>query len=104
MNETRQLIQDTAQKIFQDLCTQEVVEQAEAGTFPDALWNALEESGLTLAAVPESLGGSGGDVSDAMEVLRQSGRFAVPLPLAETFVAGWLLKKAGAQVPERSAD
>ena len=99
MNEMRTLINDTAGRIFQDLCTKEIVDAAESGTWPVELWNTLEESGLTLAAIPEELGGAGGGIGDTMAVLRQAGRNAVPLPLAETFLTAWVLSGSGVSVP-----
>ncbi len=44
--------------------------------------------------MPESLGGAGAGLSDGFAVLRAAGRFAVPLPLAETLLAGWLFSRA----------
>ncbi|MES9605543.1 acyl-CoA dehydrogenase family protein [Actinomadura sp. NPDC000929] len=58
-------------------------------------WRALEESGLTLAGVPEEAGGSGGDLADAAAVLRAAGYHAAAVPLAETLLAGRLLADAG---------
>ncbi len=63
------------------------------------MWDALEESGLTVAWVPDDLGGAGATMADGFAVLRASGRFAVPAPLAETLMAGWLLARAGIAVP-----
>ena len=34
-----------------------------------------------------------------MAVLREAGRHAVPLPLAETFLAGWILSGSQRKVP-----
>ena len=83
MNDMRQLIVDTADRIFRDLCTKQVVDAAEQGSWPAALWQTLEEAGLTRAAVPEDAGGAGGSLGDACAVLRQAGRHAAPVPLAE---------------------
>lgn len=99
MNDTRVLIEDTAARIFRDLCTKETVDAAEKGQWPAGLWQALEESGLVLAAVPEEYGGGGCALGDQMALLRLAGRFAAPLPLTETFLAGWLLSKAGRTAP-----
>ncbi len=100
MNDLRVMIDETTEKIFRDLCNKELVDAAEKGVWPTELWNALEEAGLTRAAVPEALGGSGGSLGDAMAVLRQAGRYAAPLPLAETVIAGWLLEQAQCEVPD----
>ena len=99
MNELSALIRDTAAKIFRDLCPKELVDEAESGQWPEELWRTLEDSGLTQAAVPEEFRGSGGTFEDAMTVLRQAGEHAAPLPLAETFLAGWVLAECGCNVP-----
>jgi alkylation response protein AidB-like acyl-CoA dehydrogenase len=93
------IIVDTATRIFQDLCEPATINDAEKGMWPKALWNALEESGLPLAWVPEDLGGAGATMADGFAVLRVAGRFAAPVPLAETLMAGWLLGRAGMTVP-----
>ena len=38
-------------------------------------------------------------MADGFAVLRVAGRFAAPVPLAETLMAGWLLARAGIAVP-----
>jgi acyl-CoA dehydrogenase len=96
---TDSIIVDTATRIFQDLCEPTTVNDAEKGVWPKALWDALEESGLPLAWVPDDLGGAGAAMADGFAVLRVAGRFAAPVPLAETLMAGWLLARAGIAVP-----
>ena len=93
------IIVDTATRIFQDLCEPATINDAENGAWPKALWDALEESGLPLTWVPDELGGAGATMADGFAVLRIAGRFAAPLPLAETLIAGWLLARAGITVP-----
>src|SRR5215471_15076645 len=100
MNEnTDNIIVDTATRIFQDLCEPNTVNEAEKGVWPKALWDALEESGLPLTWVSEELGGAGAEMADGFAVLRAAGRFAAPVPLAETLMAGWLLAQAGIEAP-----
>jgi acyl-CoA dehydrogenase len=98
-DDTDNIIVDTAARIFQDLCEPTTVNEAERGIWPKALWAALEESGLPLTWVPEELGGAGAELADGFAVLRVAGRFAAPVPLAETLMAGWLLARAGIAVP-----
>jgi len=93
------IIVDTATKIFQDLCEADTVNQAEKGEWPKALWDALEESFLPLTWVPDDLGGAGAEMADGFAVLRVAGRYAAPVPLAETLLAGWLLAQAGIESP-----
>jgi alkylation response protein AidB-like acyl-CoA dehydrogenase len=99
MNDSDNIIVDTATRIFRDLCEPATVNDAEAGKWPAELWQALEEAGLPLAWVPEESGGAGASVADGFAVLRVAGRFAAPVPLAETLLAGRLLGAAGIAVP-----
>jgi acyl-CoA dehydrogenase len=97
--ELRSLLADTVTRLFGDLVTKEAIEAAEKGAWPDELWRALEEGGLTWPLVPEAAGGAGGVWADAHVVVRAAGRHAAPVPLAETVVASWLLAGAGLDVP-----
>ena len=95
----RSLLSDTVTRLFTDLVTQDLRESAEKGQWPSKLWQAVEENGLALTQVPEARGGGGGSWQDAYIVVSAAGRFAVPLPIAETMVAAWLLSEAGLDVP-----
>jgi len=96
---TDSIIIDTATRIFADLCEPQTINAAEEGKWPQALWDALEESGLPLTWVPDTLGGAGAEIIDGFAVLRVAGRFSAPVPLAETLLAGWLLAQAGIEAP-----
>ncbi|SOJ53982.1 Acyl-CoA dehydrogenase FadE28 [Mycobacterium simulans] len=64
------------------------------------LWNALQQSGFSDVPVPEELGGAGGSVADAVQLLRAAGAHAAPVPLAEAgLVGGWLLASANLALP-----
>lgn len=99
MSEIRSLLADTTSRLFTDLVTRELIESSEKGVWPEALWRALEEGGLTRPLVPERAGGAGGTWLDAHVLVRAAGRHAAPVPLAETIVAGGLLARAGIDVP-----
>ena len=100
MSEMRNDLLKTVDRIFDEHCPKQVRESAEAGEWPGALWQALEEVGLTRAALPEDAGGSGIDFDDAMFALKRSAYHAAPVPLAETMLAGRLLAAAGIEVPD----
>jgi acyl-CoA dehydrogenase len=69
-------------------------------TEPGPLWTALVGTGLAGVGVPESAGGEGGEVADAVALLRLAGEHAAPVPLAESaLIAGWLLADAGLALP-----
>lgn len=99
MSETSAIVAETAARIFEDLGDPQTVNQAKDDAWQGPLWASLEESGLTLAWVPESLGGAGASLADGFEVVKVAGRFAAPVPVAETLLAGWLLAEAGLAVP-----
>ena len=94
------LIVDTTHRMLTELCGAEVVTAAEDGVRPDVLWEALEESALTRAWIPEALGGPGTSLADGFAIVRLAGTHAVPAPLAETLLAGWLASDAGLEAPE----
>jgi hypothetical protein len=95
-DETRMLLESMG-RLFEDHCTKSVADAAETGTFPDALWHAISETGVPLAGVA----GSEVEWSDLYAVLRVAGRFAAPIPLAETMLAAWAASSAGFTVDER---
>jgi acyl-CoA dehydrogenase len=99
MSDTDSLLVDATTRIFQDLCDPQNVNAAKNDDWKVKLWEALEESGLTLAWVPEQAGGAGASIADGFDILAISGRFAVPVPLGETMIAGWLLAAAGLDCP-----
>jgi acyl-CoA dehydrogenase len=99
MSETQNLIVETATQLFNDHCKVETLRQAEQGIWSAKLWQVVEETGLPLASLPESAGGVGGSLSDALAVLRIAGQFGAPLPLAETYLAGWIVSAAGLALP-----
>src|SRR3954465_3329993 len=93
------IIVDTATRIFADLCEPATINAAEEGRWPTELWDALEESGLPLTWVPDTLGGAGAEMTDGFAVLRAGGRAAAPVPIAETLLAGWLLAQGKIEAP-----
>ncbi|WP_420609764.1 acyl-CoA dehydrogenase family protein [Candidatus Poriferisodalis sp.] len=96
-----ELITETADRLFGELCTHEAVQAAEdSGGAPD-IWEAFCETGFDLIAVPEEAGGSGGTLAEAIEVLRLVGYHSAPIPAAENgILGGWLLAEAGLERPD----
>jgi acyl-CoA dehydrogenase len=90
---------ETAARIFADLADPQTINKA-PDTWKAPLWQALAENGLTLAWVPEELGGAGAEIADGFAVFGVAGRYAAAVPLAETLLAGWLLSRAGLKSPQ----
>lgn len=93
-------VAETATRLFGEICTTAVLEAAEKGVWGTAVWDALEQTGLHLVSIPEAIGGVGGSLYEAVTVLRVSAQHAAPLPLAELFLAGWLLGELGIGLPK----
>jgi acyl-CoA dehydrogenase len=94
------MLRETAHRLFQAHCDTATQRSADQGTWPAALWAAVEQAGLHKALVPEEAGGFGVSVPDALSLLKVAGAHAVPLPLAETMLASWLLAGAGLEIPD----
>ena len=93
-DETRMLLESMT-RLFEDKSTKQVIDRAETGAFASDLWQAVAETGVPLAALPEAAGGADAEWSDLYAVLRVAARHAAPLPLAETMLAGWIAASAG---------
>lgn len=91
------IVVETTRRIFQDLGDPQTLNAASDTAWKPKLWQALEESGLTLAWVPDVSGGTGASAIDAFDIARISGQYAVPVALAETLLAGRTLAQAGQQ-------
>ncbi|MDY0013819.1 MAG: acyl-CoA dehydrogenase [Rhodocyclaceae bacterium] len=94
------LLTDQLDRLFEKSVTREVLTQAEAGALPQALWEELENIGVTLALVTEDAGGVGLGNADAEGVWRAIGYHAAPVPLGDTMIGRWALAEAGLDIPE----
>ena len=64
------------------------------------LWSALAEAGLTGVGLPEESGGSGGELADAVAIVRTLASGAAAVPVAEQLlVAGPAVVTAGLDLP-----
>jgi acyl-CoA dehydrogenase len=68
--------------------------EPEAGELPDC-WGVLVELGLPTIGIPESLGGSGGSLTDLIVVAQSLGRHGIGTPLVEAAVANWVVASNG---------
>ena len=100
IDSTGDLLRETAERVFQEHCGTDVSRSADGGTWPAAAWSAVAEAGLHRALLPEDAGGYGVAVTDALSLLRVAAEHAVPLPLAETMLAHFLLAGSGLAVPD----
>jgi acyl-CoA dehydrogenase len=97
------MLRETADRLFRAHCDTATQRTADQGTWPAALWVAIEEAGLHRALVPEQAGGFGVTVPDALSLLKVAGAHAAPVPLAETMLASLLLAGAALEIPNGPA-
>ncbi|MEQ8267661.1 MAG: acyl-CoA dehydrogenase family protein [Parvibaculum sp.] len=100
MNELQTILSDSVNGLLSERVTKNLVQGAEEGTWPEALWSEIEANGLTRVLVPEAQGGAGGTWADAAIVLKAAGEHVAPVPLAEAVLANWLLSLAGIDAPD----
>ncbi|HEX7790837.1 MAG TPA: acyl-CoA dehydrogenase, partial [Afipia sp.] len=93
------IVAETAERIFADLADAQNINGAANDDWKQPLWSALTDAGLPLSWVPEDCDGSGASLADGFAVAASAGKFAVPVPLVETMLAGWLLAQAGLPSP-----
>lgn len=99
-SELQRMITHSAQRLFADQSTPELLARFEAGQPASELWQQLVDHGFTWALVPEAAGGSGASWLEASPILHALGYWSAPLPLSETLLAALLLARAGLEVPE----
>lgn len=93
------IVLDTTRRIMADLADPQTINAARDEAWKAPLWQALEESGLTLAWVSDEFGGAGASIADGFDVLRMAGQYAAPVAIGETLLAGWLLGATGQACP-----
>lgn len=103
MSEMKEMIVEVVEKIFKDKVDKEKVDTVEAGNWAEDVWQVLQDNEMLAIAVPEELGGAGGDLEDLLNVYRLIGKYAVPIPFVETTFANLLLEKAGLGIIQEKA-
>ena len=96
-------IADLAAQILGDKCTLERLKAVEASAdgYDRELWAEFAKAGLLGAALPEGVGGSGGDFIEACLLLEQQGRRVAPIPLLPTLVAAMPLARFGSAAQQQ---
>jgi acyl-CoA dehydrogenase len=88
------IVLDQADRLFAGVVTSDRLGAADRGEWQEAIWDAVEEAGLTLALVPEARGGVGLLPGAAFALMRRSAYHALPVPLAETMIGTALWAQA----------
>jgi alkylation response protein AidB-like acyl-CoA dehydrogenase len=88
------ILYDSALRLFGDHVSPHVLKAAEAGEWPAALWQAIDDAGY-LDVLAEGPGG----MVEAVAILRAAGHHAAPIPLPETMLARFLCAASGIDAP-----
>ena len=89
---------ETVERILADHVSPALIEEAERGETPNALMAALNENGLFDLLVPQSEGGIGATMADAVACLRCVGAAAAPGPILEIIIERAKLQGAEADL------
>lgn len=103
MDDTGAMLIEATERLLADTLDDAAMRRARGGEWLAVAWDAVEAQGLPLALVSEDKGGFGIDAIDALALIRLTGRYAVPLPIAETMIAYAALAEAGLELPEGPA-
>ncbi|MFL6719889.1 MAG: acyl-CoA dehydrogenase family protein [Burkholderiaceae bacterium] len=85
---------EAIEEILKDQCTPAAVRAIEAGETPARLWSAVADAGYLELLAPEEAGGAGLPLAELFPILTTLGRYAAPLPLAQSIAARSLLSHA----------
>lgn len=94
------LLTDALENLLAKCSTPNVIRAAERDSNISELWNLLDQSGFANALLPESQGGAGLNLHAAYPLLELCGKYALPVPLAETMLARAALQQSGITPPE----
>ena len=97
------MLADMLQRLLERSLDDTAQAAARDGLWLPALWTEVEKMGLPLALLSEDQGGFGLSAAEAGEALRLLGRYAMPLPVAETMAANRLFVEAGLDLASGAA-
>ena len=98
----QQLLSQTFADLFSAESSPERIRAAEPMGFDAGLWKTLLETGALGMRVPESLGGGGASIFDAVLICEQAGRHLASAPVAECIAVSGLLARLGGEEAGRS--
>jgi alkylation response protein AidB-like acyl-CoA dehydrogenase len=93
LTDDQKLLRESVAKLFGTESDSGRVRAAEPAGFDPALWSQLVYMGIPLMRVPESRGGLGLGLFEAILVAEEAGRCLASVPLAEALTAGSLLAR-----------
>ena len=98
MSEMKDMILDVVERMLKENVDKDLVDTVEQGLWAPKVWDLFEENGIPIVAISEENGGAGGDLEDLLNIVRLTGKYAAPIPFAETTLANYLLEYTNLQV------
>src|SRR5918992_1596059 len=87
LNDTQQLIQDSARDFVRGACNREVLLKLDRDpSLMKGIWKQMSELGWTGMAIPEAYGGTGNSMTDVAVLFEELGTGPVPGPLFSSAV------------------
>ncbi len=96
------MLADSASRLFADLGTSEHLTRVKEGSWIADEWRAIEQAGLSAAAISEVRGGVGAELQAQATIVRLAAYYNVSAPLAETFLAETMLDRAALPARHRA--
>lgn len=100
MSDTDEIVLDSTRRLFETLFPPTEANRRDETAWPAAAWDGIAELGLPVALLSEEAGGFGLGAAAIQGIIGLAGRYAVPLPLAESMIATRLLADAGLAAPD----
>lgn len=98
MSEMKDMILDVVERMLKENVDKDLVDTVEQGLWASKVWGLFEENGIPIVAISEENGGAGGDLEDLLNIVRLTGKYAAPIPFAETTLANYILEYTNLQV------
>lgn len=92
MSEMKEMIVDVVERMLKENVDKDLVDTVEQGHWAPKVWSLFVENGMPIVAISEKSGGAGGDLEDLLNIVRLTGKYAAPIPFAETTLANYLLE------------
>ncbi|MEH7113320.1 acyl-CoA dehydrogenase family protein [Neobacillus niacini] len=84
------ILKESFEKILDDFCDKDLLEESESKGVPTQLLETLEEFGVYLIGIDEADGGSGFEKKHGLELAVIAGKYALPIPFTAILFRNWV--------------
>lgn len=90
MDEMEVILKESFEKILENFCDKDLLEESESKGVPKQLLDTLEEFGIYKIGIDEADGGSGFEKKHGMELAVIAGKYALPIPITAILFRNWV--------------